>query len=1204
MKRNKLLFVFFISLFFIFPNLSISQNEIWDSQFITANAPADTVFAVTTDGTNIYIGGKFTSVAGISANYVAMWDGAAWYALGTGMNATVRTLVFDNGNLYAGGDFTIAGGNTVNHLAVWDGTIWTDIGTGTDSTVKEIMIKDGNVYIGGDFTNAGGVTVNNIAFWDGSVWNALGSGTNGSVNALAMDGVNIYAGGNFTNAGGVANTNYIAVWNGTSWAAMSSGTNGTVHDIIYLGPSVLIGGEFTAAGATTVNFLTKWDGSTFSSFGTGANGNVYCLEQNNSDVYIGGNFTNIDGVAANNIALYNSTVWSALGDGTDNIVYAMQQKGYELHIGGAFLNAGLKSSEYFARLMSLPVFTTHPANTEACLNDTVVFTISAEGTEPMTYQWQLDGVDITGATDTFLIITGVSPLNAGLYKCVVTNPVGSVSSNNAQLVVHLPPSFILQPSDSSTCEQESISFNISVSSTTPVSYQWQYNLLDIAGETSTTYTINSLAIADSGNYNCIATNTCGSVSSDTAYLSVHPLPNVVISGLDTSYCVDSPVDTLQGIPYGGIFSGIGMTDSIFDPTGIIGIHYITYTYTTTYGCTGSDSLQFEGHDLPAVSFTGLLNTYCLESQEDTLWATPADGLFTGQGIMNDFIFYPDIAGAGYHQITYFYTDKWGCSNSDTNYTTVYDMPAVNVGADTNICMGDSLILTITGDFGMYGWFFTSEINTSVVVNPVSDTSYAGWIMNSFGCTSVDTINVTVNPLPTGISFSGLDAEYCNTAPPDTLYGTPAGGNFMNPEIAGNILYPTLFSAGIHQIIYQYTDSNLCSAYDTNTTNIKPVVDVSFTGYNVWYCENSAGDTLIPNPPGGFFTGGNITDSVFIPSVAGTGTHNIVYNYIDTNGCTAYDTVAVVVFELPVINLTNDTGLCEGDTLMIVADCPDALTYNWSNSQSNDTVFVSPFTTTTYYLTVTNSSCYNTDSITVTVNPVPIVDLGGDSDMCREQYLNAGAGYAVYSWSDTTVTDSILPVEQSGLYSVTVTTFEGCTATDSATITILPTPDVNLGTDITITTDQTVIIGTSGIYESYLWSTGDTASMIVAEGDSLGIGDHVFWVEASTTNGCTDSDTIIVTVIYGLYVNNIQTGDISIYPNPAQDYLYIKIKDINASNIDIDITDLSGKLIYNKTIENINNDFGYKIDLQNQPGGIYMLHLKTDKFIISRKIILF
>src|SRR5687768_9126898 len=87
------------------------------------------------DGSNppqqavLVAGGSFTSIGGVNANFVAMWDGLQWRSLGDGMNNEVRALAVWNGDLIAGGTFTTANGVIVNGIARWDGQLWWPIGS-------------------------------------------------------------------------------------------------------------------------------------------------------------------------------------------------------------------------------------------------------------------------------------------------------------------------------------------------------------------------------------------------------------------------------------------------------------------------------------------------------------------------------------------------------------------------------------------------------------------------------------------------------------------------------------------------------------------------------------------------------------------------------------------------------------------------------------------------------------------------------------------------------------------------------------------------------------------------------------------------------------------------------------------------------------------------------------------------------------------
>ena len=119
---------------------------------------------------NLYAGGVFDSAGGAAVNHVATWDGVAWSALGRGINNLydfdmgdkgVFALALDPaGNLYAAGDFDSAGGMSANFIARWDGSAWSALGSGFNLhayCVNDIATDSaGNLYAGGNFVIAGG----------------------------------------------------------------------------------------------------------------------------------------------------------------------------------------------------------------------------------------------------------------------------------------------------------------------------------------------------------------------------------------------------------------------------------------------------------------------------------------------------------------------------------------------------------------------------------------------------------------------------------------------------------------------------------------------------------------------------------------------------------------------------------------------------------------------------------------------------------------------------------------------------------------------------------------------------------------------------------------------------------------------------------------------------------------------------------------
>jgi hypothetical protein len=122
---------------------------------------------------NLYAGGNFTTAGGVTANYIAKWNGTSWEPLGSGIGqgyaTSVNALVLDSsGNLYAGGAFATAGGVEAHGIAKWNGTSWAPLGSGVGGVSYVSVLAfagNGDLYVGGFFDKAGGKSASNIARW-------------------------------------------------------------------------------------------------------------------------------------------------------------------------------------------------------------------------------------------------------------------------------------------------------------------------------------------------------------------------------------------------------------------------------------------------------------------------------------------------------------------------------------------------------------------------------------------------------------------------------------------------------------------------------------------------------------------------------------------------------------------------------------------------------------------------------------------------------------------------------------------------------------------------------------------------------------------------------------------------------------------------------------------------------------------------------
>ena len=248
------------------------------------NGPVRALYAGSTSGdSGLYVGGDFTTAGGITVNYVARWNTSNWAPLtdsstaGIGTDNSVYALISDNSDLYVGGNFTNAGSQGINYIAKWNGNNWNPLtdslgSQGTSGPVYTITWGSSLSYpivFGGTFTQAGSQTATNIAAWNNTDFTSLqdvfSQGTNDTVYALAVGGTNIfpttqtivYVGGAFTQVGGTS-VNYVAAFTfggpGT-WSKLGNNNlNGIVRTLYYPGTipapinKLFIGGDFTQAG--------------------------------------------------------------------------------------------------------------------------------------------------------------------------------------------------------------------------------------------------------------------------------------------------------------------------------------------------------------------------------------------------------------------------------------------------------------------------------------------------------------------------------------------------------------------------------------------------------------------------------------------------------------------------------------------------------------------------------------------------------------------------------------------------------------------------------------------------------------------------------------------------------------------------------------------------------------------------------------------
>ncbi|HEV2195107.1 MAG TPA: immunoglobulin domain-containing protein [Candidatus Acidoferrum sp.] len=173
-----------------------------------------------------------------------------------------------------------------------------------------------------------------------------------------------------------------------------------------------------------------------------------------------------------------------------------------------------------------PSITTQPASQTVTAGQTATFSVAATGTAPLAYQWNKNGVVISGAaSSSYSTPATTSSDNGAQFTVVVNNTAGSVTSSAATLTVNaaaVAPSITTQPTNQTVTAGQVATFSVAASGSAPLSYQWQKNGVNIAGATSTSYTTPATTTADSGTtFRVLVNNSAGSATSSAATLTVN-----------------------------------------------------------------------------------------------------------------------------------------------------------------------------------------------------------------------------------------------------------------------------------------------------------------------------------------------------------------------------------------------------------------------------------------------------------------------------------------------------------------------------------------------------------------------------------------------------------------------------------------------------------------------------------------------------------
>ena len=325
--------------------------------------------------------------------------------------------------------------------------------------------------------------------------------------------------------------------------------------------------------------------------------------------------------------------------------------------------------------------------------------------------------------------------------------------------------------------------------------------------------------------------------------------------------------------------------------------------------------------------------------------------------------------------------------------------------------------------------------------------------------------------------------------------------------SGKSISDTIILAGKNEFVVTVTNPWCQTAIDTVCVYGVEKYSVEIFSEDTSICKGDTAKLIATGANQYQWSNGESNDNIIVSPSSTT----IYYvTSVDSNGCNGSDTITITVNEAPNVKIATDkTEICPGDTANLIAI--GASQYEWSSGESNDNITVSPSSTTIYYVMGMNSNgCSGSDTITITVNEAPNLNITADkTEICSGDAANLIAtGASQYEWSSGESNDNLIVSPSSTtIYYVTGVDSNGCSGSDTITITVNEAPNINITANKTeiCSGDAANLIATGA--SQYEWNNGESNDNIIVSPSST----TTYYVTGMNSNGCSGSDTITITV---------------------------------------------------------------------------------------------
>ncbi|HLP12574.1 MAG TPA: PKD domain-containing protein [Flavobacteriales bacterium] len=702
-----------------------------------------------------------------------------------------------------------------------------------------------------------------------------------------------------------------------------------------------------------------------------------------------------------------------------------------------------------------------PAAPTICAGSSTTLTASATGATSYTWSPATGLSSTTGAT--------VTATPAATTTYTVTASSGSCTGTATVTVTVNPTPVINVPSVSKCASDPAVTLTASGAST----YSWS----PATGLSATTGSSVTASPAATTTYTITGTSAAGCVGTGTTTVTVNPNPTITCTPAAPAICAGasttltaSGASTYTWSPATGLSATTGTT--------VTATPAATTTYTITgtsaAGCTGTTTVTVTVNPSATVTCTPAAPAICAgastsltASGASTYTWSPATGLSATTGTT------VTATPAATTTYTITGTTASGCTGTTTVTVTINPLPTITcTPAAPAICSGASVALTAAGA-STYTWSpgtgLSGTTGTTVTSSTTTTTTYTITGTSAAGCVNTGTVTVTVNPIPVvtcpnanvcGGSSATLTATGASTyswSPATGLSATTGATVTATPAVTTTYTITGTSAAG-------------CVGTGTTTVTITPQLDATITPAGP-FCQNDASVTLTAVDPGGTWSSScgtcvSAATGVFDPSAASVGANTVTYTI--PGSCGDVQSTTITINAVPDVTATPAAStICSGTATSIALTSGVAgTTFSWTASSTNATgasaasgatiaqtltTTTPPTGTVTYTITPSTATCTGSSiNATVTVEEVVINSINTTNVSCfglSDGTITVNAtGAASYNDGTTTQVSNVFN-EPAGVYTITVTSPNGCTATAPATITeptalVVPTSQTN------------------------------------------------------------------------------------------------------------------------------------------------------------------